>query len=137
MRYVQRWILLLLLFFVFLIVPCFIQYHQNNYAAKMYQKAEAEYFFFRLCKRGCITVEEYERFCIRMRYSGYEGTIEIQEYQKQWGRNGQVYQDLVTWEEIRESLRTQGNYCFFKESEVRLYLDNEMLCGEVTSEGGT
>lgn len=131
MRYLQRVLLLFFLLVMLVVFPYWGERHKDSYYMDMRRKAEAEYFFYQLCEKACITTEEYEKFCMTMQYAGCTGEIELQEYQKRRSTKGQTYRFLISWEEIKEILQENGSYCFVEESEIRLYWEKETLYGEV------
>ncbi len=83
-----------------------------------------EQFQQQLIRNGKISYQEY--LAEYMELSSLLGLEKLQlaEYIKEYDSAGKIYYSLVTWEEIKEVLLREEEYCFEKESILEISVEN-------------
>lgn len=90
---------------------------------------QTERFLNQICRDKECSYEEYTLLHGALNYYGTDSTIEMEEYQKEQDMEGNNYYYGITWNEIREKLFAEGQYCFSEDSVIVLCVDRNDITG--------
>lgn len=116
MQITQRCILLVV---VSLLLCAGIRLHYMEKEEKVFNDWEAirtERFLKRICKSRVLSYENYLLFCEAVSISRKAAEVRVEEYKREQNLQNEVYYSVVSWDEIKDVIRMEGNYCFTVES---------------------
>lgn len=118
MKSLQRICLAMILMFLVL-YSGFVQREQAERFLKQWRHARTQRFVQNMCKKGCLTLEEYLDFSTEI-LTVSDARICVEEYRAEWDGDGKKYYYLISWEEMKEEIRTTGSCELWSGSLVRL-----------------
>ena len=116
MQMTQRSILLLVLILLLCFATQALYKEKEELVLSDWENIQTERFLNRLCRNGACSFEEYVRFYGALSISKQTLEIRIEEYKREQNLENKAYYSLISWEEIREIIKTDGNYRFADES---------------------
>lgn len=133
MQSLQRALGILLAIVMLVLLPAWEKNRQMERIEKEWKEVLLQRFCEEICIVGACTEESYLRYSEALQQGGEEYYLQIEEYQKEEGVNGNRYWHNITWEEISAELFGHGIYTFSGESAVQLLAvaqgGEKLFCG--------
>ena len=120
MQMLQRALGILLAIVMIVLLPAWEKRQQVERMEREWKEILLQRFCEEICMGGVCTKESYLRYSDALQQGSKEYYLQIEEYQKEEGINGNRYWSNITWEEISAELFERGKYSFSGESAIQL-----------------
>lgn len=98
-----------------------------------WETIQTEQFLNRLCRNGICSFDEYLRFYQSLLPGKNMLEIRIEEYKREQDLGNSAYYSLVSWEDIKDIILTDGKYWFTEESIILIEVQQTGRTGKKTN----
>lgn len=104
LRTVQRGLLVLVLVGFLVSGTLMVQQGNVERMQKQWERHQVERFLGKICRTGCLSYIDCQKFLSSLNYTGMTSEITLEEYQREQDMKGKKYYYLISWEEMQKTM---------------------------------